>query len=73
MAAKRPAGEDISLPPAKKPVISQTPLPLLPATSQEDLDVKILQVNNHKIIIYCIYISYTYIYIHMLWLFVHEQ
>ena len=44
MATKRPAGEDGPLPPAKKPVLTQTPLPVLPATSQEDLDVKILQV-----------------------------
>ena len=48
MATKRPAGEDGPLPPSKKPVLSQTPLPVLPATSQEDLDVKILQVKKKK-------------------------
>lgn len=44
MATKRPAGEDSPPPPAKRLNLAQTQLPILPATSQEDLDIKVLQV-----------------------------
>lgn len=44
MAAKRPAGEEGPVPPAKRPTVPLTPLHVPPATSQEDLDIKILQV-----------------------------
>lgn len=50
MATKRPCGEDGPLPPAKKPVFTQPPLRVPPACSEEDLDIKILQVGpmfNH--------------------------
>ena len=43
MAAKRPASGD-GAPAAKKPLLMQGPLFIPPATSQEDLDVKVLQV-----------------------------
>ena len=44
MATKRPAGEDSPVPPSKKPLLTQAPLHVIPATCQEDLDIKILQV-----------------------------
>ena len=47
MAAKRPAGEEGPVPPAKRPTVPLTPLHVPPATSQEDLDVKILQVQTN--------------------------
>ena len=47
MAAKRPAGEEGPVPPAKRPAVPLTPLHVPPATSQEDLDVKILQVQTN--------------------------
>ena len=45
MAAKRPSGDESPIPPAKKPVLAQVPLHVQPATCQEDLDIKVLQVN----------------------------
>lgn len=45
MATKRPASEESSsIPQAKKPAISLPPLHVPSATSQEDLDIKVLQV-----------------------------
>ena len=41
--AKRPPSGDVA-PVAKKPLLMQGPLFIPPATSQEDLDVKVLQV-----------------------------
>lgn len=44
MAAKRPASSGDAGPAPKKPLVMQSPLFIPPATSQEDLDIKILQV-----------------------------
>ena len=46
MATKRPAGDDVPLPQAKKPLIGLPPLHVPAATSQEDLDIKVLQVRT---------------------------
>lgn len=46
MATKRPAGDDVPLPQAKKPLIGLPPLHVPAATSQEDLEIKVLQVGG---------------------------
>lgn len=45
MAAKRPAGAEMGgAPPAKKPSLAMSPLDTGPATGEDDLNIKILQV-----------------------------
>jgi E3 ubiquitin-protein ligase BRE1 len=47
MAAKRPAVDDSIIPSAKK--MTLPPLHVPSATGQEDLDIKILQIQNQKL------------------------
>ena len=45
MATKRPAGEASGAPSAKKISLAMPTLDIGPAAGEEDLDIKILQVN----------------------------
>ena len=44
--AKRPAEDDGGAPSSKRPSLLVTPLDIGPATGQDDLDIKVLQVGT---------------------------
>lgn len=44
--AKRPSEDDGGAPSSKRPAIMLAPLDIGPATGQDDLDIKVLQVSD---------------------------